>query len=181
MTGPDGGSEIWSRASPYLMTWADFGVLVERLEHAVRGDGFRPDALCCVARGGFVVAGYLALALDVPRLDVVRVRRTIDDGVYAAKQAPQLMDVGVGRSLQADRILIVDDIVGTGATARLVDDHVRTNAATDVRLAALVHNPRSSYQPTYIGCQVDDWIVFPWEPNAGTTVGRSLELPAGRP
>ena len=177
MTELDPGAEIWTRTSPYLMTWSDFGILAERLCQAVRADGFRPDALCCIARGGFVVAGYLALALDVACLDVVRVRRTVDDEVYARKQAPQLWDSGTDRR-GARRILIVDDIVGTGATAQLVDRHLRETSPADIRFAALLHNPRSAYHPGYRALEVDDWVVFPWEATADTTAGRALDLQA---
>ena len=66
---------IWSGAGPYRMTWSDYGVLTDRLTAQIAADGFRPDAICCVARGGLVTAAHLATVLDVERMHVVRVRR----------------------------------------------------------------------------------------------------------
>ena len=165
---------IWSGAGPYRMTWSDFGVLADRLAARIAADGFRPDVVCGVARGGLVPAAHLAIALDVERLHVVRVRRTADDAVYAAKVEARLRVLTPGGLSGARDVLIVDDIVGTGATAALVESHVRSAAAGDVRLAALARNGRSGHRPDYRGVDVDDWVVFPWE--TADAAARPLDL-----
>ncbi|MFH9069081.1 phosphoribosyltransferase [Streptomyces alboflavus] len=156
---------MWSRQGPYLLDWASFGVLVDDLADQVRADGFVPDAVLALARGGLTPAGHLTCALDVPVTHVVRVRRTADDSRYATKNPPVIdsatpLPLGAGR-----RVLVVDDIVGTGETAAVVLGHLAAAgvAADDVRFAAVVRNHQSSYVPEYCAAVIDDWIVFPWE------------------
>ncbi|MGW0330818.1 phosphoribosyltransferase [Streptomyces sp. NPDC003011] len=156
---------MWTRQGPYLLDMATFGQLLEDIADEVRAAGFVPDAVLAVARGGLAAGGYLTCALDVPVMHTVRVRRTADDSRYAAKQRPVVdgsAPVGLG---PGDKVLVVDDIVGTGATADtvlafLADAGV---ARQDVRFAAVVRNHRSGYEPDHCPAVVDDWIVFPWE------------------
>src|SRR5262245_48955374 len=155
------------------MSWDDFGVLMAQLADEVRRDGFDPDVICAVARGGLMPAGFLAAALEVARIEIVRVRRTVDDRVYADKRLATMDRVSGSSMTGGDRVLIVDDVAGTGQTAALVDSYVRGGVA-DVRCAVLAHNPRSSYRPDYRGVEIDDWIVFPWEPVPAGVVGRPL-------
>ncbi|WP_411139202.1 phosphoribosyltransferase [Streptomyces sp. C10] len=156
---------MWTRQGPYLLDMATFGQLVEDIAEEVRAAGFVPDAVLSVARGGLAAGGYLTCALGVPVMHTVRVRRTADDSRYAAKQRP-VVDTSVPLGLGAgDKILVVDDIVGTGATADAVLEFLAASgvAREDVRFAAVVRNHRSGHVPDHCPAVVDDWIVFPWE------------------
>ncbi|WP_328332154.1 MULTISPECIES: phosphoribosyltransferase [unclassified Streptomyces] len=156
---------MWTRQGPYLLDMVTFGQLVEDIADEVRGSGFSPDAVLAVARGGLSAAGYLTCALDVPVMHTIRVRRTADDSRYAAKQRP-VVDTSAPLGLRAgDKVLVVDDIVGTGATAEAVTRFLADAdiPRADVRFAAVVRNHRSGYVPDHCPAVVDDWIVFPWE------------------
>ncbi|PJE97393.1 phosphoribosyltransferase [Streptomyces carminius] len=156
---------MWSRRGPYLLDWGSFGELVGDLAAQVRADGFAPDCVLAVARGGLAAAGALTCILDVPVMHTVRVRRTADDSRYAAKREPVVEASGHSAPLPGDRVLVVDDIVGTGVTADAVAGYLATAGVPDggVRLAALVRNHRSARTPDYCSAVIDDWIVFPWE------------------
>lgn len=175
---------MWTRQGPYELSWEALGAVLGRIADDVRADGFDPGVVLGVARGGLPAASYLACALDVPVLHTVRVRRTRGDSQYAAKQPPRLESGELPGVKPGTKILIVDDIVGTGATAELVREHLATMgvAEPDIRFAALVRNHRSSYRPDYCPAVADDWIVFPWEPGWGRTPGaRPFPLRDGRP
>ncbi|WP_405709700.1 MULTISPECIES: phosphoribosyltransferase [unclassified Streptomyces] len=156
---------MWTRQGPYLLDMATFGQLVEDIADEVRAAGFVPDAVLAVARGGLAAGGYLTCALDVPVMHTVRVRRTADDSRYAAKQRPVVDTSGPLGLAPGDKVLVVDDIVGTGATADAVLEFLDAAGVTpgDVRFAAVVRNHRSGYVPDHCPAVVDDWIVFPWE------------------
>ncbi|WP_055494242.1 phosphoribosyltransferase [Streptomyces sp. TP-A0356] len=164
---------MWTRQGPYELGWSDLGAALDRIAAAVRADGFAPDVVLGVARGGLLAASYLTCALDVPLMRTVRVRRTSDDSQYAAKRPP-LLDQEEGPAPKSGTaVLVVDDIVGTGATADVVRSHLLASgvAAADIRFAALVRNHRSGYVPDYCPAVVDDWVVFPWEQGWGSTPG----------
>ncbi|WP_330460393.1 phosphoribosyltransferase domain-containing protein [Streptomyces sp. NBC_00820] len=163
---------MWSRQGAYELSWHDLGTALDSIARSVRADGFTPDVVLGVARGGLLAASYLTCALDVPQMSLVRVRRTRDDSQYAAKRPPLLEQEGPVPK-PGTAVLVVDDIVGTGATADVVREHLRTAGVTDtdVRFAALVRNHRSGYVPDYCPAVVDDWVVFPWEQGWGRTAG----------
>ena len=48
-----------------VMRWDDLGTGARDLAHAVADDGYRPDMILGIARGGLLVAGALGYALGV--------------------------------------------------------------------------------------------------------------------
>ncbi|MER6010824.1 phosphoribosyltransferase [Streptomyces bluensis] len=169
---------MWTRQGPYELGWDDLRRALDRIAGAVSADGFVPDVVLGVARGGLLAASYLTCALHVPLMRTVRVRRTRDDSRYAAKRPPLLEQEGPAPE-PGTAVLVVDDIVGTGATWDVVRSYLLAAgiAAADVRFAALVRNHRSGYVPDYCPAVADDWVVFPWEQGWGRTPGvRPLPL-----
>ena len=48
-----------------VMSWQDLGDSARELAEQVHRDGYRPDMVLAIARGGLLVAGALAYALGV--------------------------------------------------------------------------------------------------------------------
>ncbi len=55
------------------LSYEQFGVAVRELAQAVADDGYVPDVVLSIARGGVFVAGGLAYALDCKNLHLVNV------------------------------------------------------------------------------------------------------------
>ncbi|MDQ1691604.1 MAG: uncharacterized protein QOD87_1712, partial [Pseudonocardiales bacterium] len=55
------------------LTWSDFGIASRQLAQSIADDGFRPDLILAIARGGLFAAGALGYALDVKNLHVMNV------------------------------------------------------------------------------------------------------------
>ena len=55
------------------MTWDDLGSAVENLASQIHADGFSPDAVLALARGGLPCAGALAYALGVKNMATLNV------------------------------------------------------------------------------------------------------------
>jgi hypothetical protein len=55
------------------LTWELFGTATRELAVAIHADGFRPDVILGIARGGLFVAGALGYALDVKNLHLANV------------------------------------------------------------------------------------------------------------
>jgi hypoxanthine phosphoribosyltransferase len=149
------------------MTWPDLGAAARHLAEAVHGDGFRPDIILAVARGGLLPAAAVAYALGVKNTYTMNVEFYTDvdqrlDVPMVLPPVPELVDVG-----HSD-LLIVDDVADTGATLRVVQRFCEGKVA-HVRTAVLYEKSRSVVKCDYVWRRTDRWITFPWsaEPPVG--------------
>jgi hypoxanthine phosphoribosyltransferase len=141
-------------------------------------------AVIGVAHGGLAPAQALGALLAVPtyRIDA---RHNPTDALYTQASGYVSCDVRrlaavlAGRRL-AGRILLVDDICGTGATFHTLrsalDSYLAAGAT--VHTVALCRNVGAAHNPDLWLWTVDDWVRFPWEPAlpAGVAV-ENLAIP----
>jgi hypoxanthine phosphoribosyltransferase len=143
-----------------ILTWDLFGTAIRELAEQVYADGFRPDLVLAVARGGLFVAGGLGYALDVKNLHVMNVE--FYTGVDERLDMPVMLPpVPEPVDLAGARVLIADDVADTGATLALVKDHCRQHVA-EVRCAVVYEKPKSIVRCEYVWRRTDRWIDFPW-------------------
>lgn len=152
------------------MTWETYRALIADLVSAIRSASYEPTCIVGVARGGLPVATSLAAELKVDNVQVVSVARTVDDRVYAPKERPVLRSRSFER-LDGHRVLVAEDIVGTGETWRFVDALVRAAGAVSCECAALANSVHAAPAPRFAGRLTDEWVVFPWEAAASTKTG----------
>ena len=156
-------------AAREILSWSEFGASTRELAGRVHADGFRPDLILAIARGGLFTAGALGYALDVKNLHVMNVEfyTGIDERLELPVVLPPVPKVV---DLAGARVLIADDVADTGATLRLVKDFCVGHVA-EVRCAVIYEKPRSSVRCEYVWKQTDAWIDFPW--SSEPPVGRS--------
>lgn len=157
----------------------------ESLEAALRliadavAAGGQVDAVVGVAQGGLLPARRVAALLDVPMYQV-HARHNASGEVFlqATGQVECHSDTIPPGALHG-RILIVDDICGTGATLRAVTEALTPAAAPGTALvtAALCRNTGAEEKPDIHIWDVNDWVRFPWEPAPDTDTPRE-QLPA---
>jgi hypoxanthine phosphoribosyltransferase len=142
------------------LTWADFGRACRELAVRIDADGFRPDIILAIARGGLFPAGALGYALDVKNLHVINVE--FYTGVDQRLAMPVVLPpVPKPVDLCGSRVLIADDVADTGATLRLVEDFCADHVA-EVRCAVIYEKSRSIVKCEYVWRRTDLWIDFPW-------------------
>ncbi len=143
-----------------ILTWSGFGDGAVELAKMVVGDGFQPDIVLAIARGGLFVAGSLGYALDVKNLYVMNVEfyTGVDETLDLPVMLPPYLDKV---DLREKRVLVADDVADTGATLKLVHDFCAEEVA-EVRSAVLYEKPRSTITCDYVWRRTDQWIVFPW-------------------
>src|SRR6188472_2092317 len=142
------------------MSWADLGVGSRELAEQVYRDGYRPDIVLAIARGGLLVAGAVSYALDVKNTFTMNVEfyTGIDERLDMPMLLPPVPDlVDLGES----RVLIADDVADTGATLALVKGFCE-GKVSEVRCAVLYEKPRSTVRCEYVWSRTDRWIDFPW-------------------
>ena len=147
-------------AAREVLTWSDFGTASRDLARAVVDDGYRPEIVLGIARGGLVLAGAVAYALDVKNLFSMNVEfyTGVDERLEMPIVLPPVLDVV---DIAGSRVLVVDDVADTGGTLQLVLDFCAGHVA-DVRSAVLYGKSRSTVAPEYVWRRTEDWIEFPW-------------------
>jgi uncharacterized protein len=153
-----------------LMTWQDLGDGSQALAELVHADGYRPDIVLAIARGGLLVAGALGYALDVKNTFTMNVEfyTGVDERLEMPMLLPPVPDLV---DFAEQRVLIADDVADTGATLALVKDFCEGKVG-EVRCAVLYEKPRSTVNCEYVWRRTDRWIVFPW--SAREPVGAAL-------
>ncbi|MEV4706741.1 phosphoribosyltransferase family protein [Actinoplanes sp. NPDC049316] len=159
--------------TPIVLSWPDVAKTVDTIAGQVRDYGL-PDVLVGVLRGGLVPAVLLSHQLGVRELRAVEVVHTLDDSVNADKSGtPQVVNPATLGDLTGMDVLLVDDIAGSGDTLVCTVGLLHAAGAKRVRSAVLTVNranwhrrQRPADVVTYLGHQVDSWVIFPWEASA---------------
>jgi hypoxanthine phosphoribosyltransferase len=142
------------------LTWAGFGDASRELARAIADDGFRPDIILAIARGGLFVAGALGYALSVKNLHLMNVE--FYNGVGSTLDMPVMLPpVPSAVDFSEKRVLIADDVADTGKTLELVQGFVADHVA-EVRSAVVYQKPGSLVKCDYVWKQTEAWINFPW-------------------
>jgi uncharacterized protein len=142
------------------LSWPDFGEGSRRLAQLVLDDGYEPDIILAVARGGLLPAAAVAYALDVKNLFTLNVEfyTGVDQRLDFPVMLPPLLDAV---DLKGASVLVADDVADTGATLQLVKDFCAEHVH-DVRFAVLYEKPRSMVRCEYVWRRTERWIDFPW-------------------
>jgi len=143
-----------------VLDWELFGTATRELAQAVVDDGFVPDIVIAVARGGLPPGGAIAYALGTKAVGTLNVEfyTGVDERLPDPVLLPPLLDTA---SMEGLRALVVDDVADTGETLALVQRLMEQHCA-EARTAVLYAKPRSIIDPDYVWRRTDCWITFPW-------------------
>src|SRR5437764_1637479 len=130
------------------MSWQELGDGTRELAAQVHADRYRPDIVLAVARGGLLVAGALAYALDVKNTYTMNVE--FYTGIEERLPVPMILPpVPELVDLDEARVLIADDVADTGHTLALVKGFCAGKVA-EVRAAVLYEKERSIVSCEYV-------------------------------
>jgi hypoxanthine phosphoribosyltransferase len=140
--------------------WEELGVGARDLALRVVNDGYRPDMVLSIARGGMLLGAALGYALGVKNTFTMNVEYYT--GVDTRLEMPMLLPpVPDLVDFSDTRVLIADDVADTGATLALVKEFC-TGKVAEARCAVLYEKPQSSIRCEYVWRRTDSWITFPW-------------------
>jgi hypoxanthine phosphoribosyltransferase len=143
-----------------ILTYEQFGIAARELARSIAADGFRPDAIVAIARGGLTLAGALGYALDVKMLGSLNVE--FYTGVEERLEAPIVLPPTLDQaSLAGKSLLLVDDVADSGRTLALVLKLLEEGGG-EVRTVCLYAKPGTVQEPDYVWRRTDRWIMFPW-------------------
>jgi hypoxanthine phosphoribosyltransferase len=146
-----------------LLTWDDVDKLMDVLLPQLKGPF---DALLMITRGGIVPGGIISEALDIKVVLTAAVDFPLDIAPAKLMAWPEFLQFPDERLLAGRRVLLVDDVWGSGRTITAVKNRVEA-AGGFPELCVLHYNPTRTLftkaWPTYYAAVTDARIVYPWE------------------
>jgi hypoxanthine phosphoribosyltransferase len=150
-----------------ILTYELFGIAARELAQTIADDGFRPDAIVAIARGGLPLAGALGYALDVKMLGSLNVE--FYTGVEERLDEPIVLPPTLDQAaLAGKRVLLADDVADSGRTLALVLRLLQSGGG-EVRTVCLYAKPGTVIEPHYVWRHTDRWIMFPWSSQGAVT------------
>ncbi len=146
-----------TRKGIHPISWEDFHGICKALALAV--SRFQPEIILAIGRGGYYPGTLLSHMLQV-ELYPVRVSRRVNDVVKY--QRPQWL-VEPPSVVAGHRVLIVDEICGSGDTITMVKQKVETLGATAIKSAMMYAHTWGVDVPDYIGLITDALLLNPWD------------------
>jgi hypoxanthine phosphoribosyltransferase len=143
-----------------ILGWDLFGSASRELAQLVADDGYIPEMILSIARGGLLVGGALGYALGVKNVYTMNVEfyTGVDERLEVPRILPPAPDFV---DLEDARILIADDVADTGHTLESVEEFCAGKVG-EVRVAVLYEKSRSRVKSDYVWRRTDRWIDFPW-------------------
>lgn len=112
-------------------------------------DGFKPDVVIGLVRGGAVPANLISQFLDIP--------------CYMVNKDEDTHILPDGKN-----ILVIDDINDTGKAMTDISNYLSHEYEANFKYATLISNIASSFEVDFFSIEInkieeDVWVVFPWE------------------
>lgn len=119
-----------------------------------------------ISRGGLFPGLFLSHQLELPNLEIVKARITTSELADSIKfSLPQIGSFTF--DIVGKKVLLIDDIVGSGTTISLVNDLLMQGGAAQIIPAAMLQNVSNASDRVpknlLIGNIVTRWVIFPWE------------------
>ena len=143
-----------------ILSWELFGNASRELATMIAEDGFEPEMILSIARGGLLIGGALGYALAVKNTYTMNVEfyTGVDERLEVPRILPPAPDFV---DLAEAKLLIVDDVADTGHTRNSVHEFCAGKVG-EVRTAVIYEKPHSVVQCDYVWRRTDLWINFPW-------------------
>lgn len=145
-----------------------------KLGHQIFDDGFRPDYIVGIWRGGTPVGIAVQELLEYRGApsDHISIRTSSYTGIE--QQADEIRVHGlhyiVENANADDSLLIIDDVFDTGrsvdAVIKAIHTQSRANTPAVIRVATVYYKPtkrKVDITPDYYVHETDKWLVFPHE------------------
>ncbi len=144
----------------YIASWKDIDEWAEPGAMEILNEGWKPDVVVGVARGGWVAARIYCDYLGIKDLVSVKVEHW---GITATPDGKARLKYGTSYPMKGKRVLIIDDISDTGESLTLVKRYVESQEPREAKVATLLTIKGSKFKPDYYGTEIEwAWIVFPW-------------------
>ncbi|MFC3095233.1 hypoxanthine phosphoribosyltransferase [Alteromonas sediminis] len=145
-----------------------------RLANKVYEDGFRPDFIVGIWRGGAPIGIAVQEYFDFKGVetDHIAVRTSSYYGIGQQSKTIKVHGLHylIENANSEDSLLIVDDVFDSGRSVEALIEHIkklsRLNTPSDIRIACPWYKPannKTNLTPHYYVQESEEWLVFPHE------------------
>lgn len=150
-------------------SWEEIQQSCVEIAWKTKTDGFKPDIIVGVARGGWIPARLIADILGIGNLTSLGISFYSD--IATTEKKPTITQP-ISTTIKDKVTLMVDDVADTGQSLKVGRDHVVGLLPRRLKIATIYKKPWSIITPDYYTSESDAWIIFPWEQAEST---RSLK------
>jgi hypoxanthine phosphoribosyltransferase len=148
------------------VTWGEYHRAIESLVLMVYQSGWQFDLVLCLARGGLRPGDVFSRIFDVPL--AILSTSSYREAAGTTQGMLNIADhITMTSGALAGRVLLVDDLVDSGATLEKVQRHLQDNfsAVTEVKSAVIWCKACSSVRPDFYleYLKTSPWIHQPFE------------------
>jgi uncharacterized protein len=146
-----------TRKGTQPISWEDFHSICRGL--ALAASKFDPQVILGIARGGLYAGTLISHLLRKDFYAIYLTRRHLDQKV---REVPkwQVRPPDLVRGL---RVLVVDEISGSGETLRMAKEELEHMGVEMVRCAVMYAHTSGVETPEYIGLISDALLINPWD------------------
>jgi hypoxanthine phosphoribosyltransferase len=164
-----------------VLSWHDVDKLID---HLIPQFEREYDSIVIITRGGIIPGGMLAESMGITHVLTAAVDfpNEIERERSKLFAWPKFIQFPADDKLEGYRILIVDDVWGSGRTITSVKN--RVSAAGGLPSTCVLHfNPNrnifGSARPDYYAAITDAYIIYPWEIDRGPDQVTGMALGQG--
>lgn len=147
---------------PYLSE-AEILKQVDRVAHEIVDslDGDKAPLFVCVLNGAFVFASDLFRACNLPEAEITFIRFKSYEGTSSTGVVNEVM--GLAEDIDGRDVIIIEDIVDTGVTAKALRAELAKHHPKSVKMATLLFKPKSlttGQKPEFVGFEIPSKFIL---------------------
>lgn len=146
------------------LSWDDIQRLSEKVTEKITSNGFIPDLVVAISRGGFDPARIICDQLLIKRLASIQIEYYT--GINETNAIPKIV-FPLNADIKDLKVLVVDDVSDSGKSLLYAKEYLEELEPAEVKSATLHYKPWSKYRPDYYAQEVNTWIIYPWEMKEG--------------
>lgn len=138
----------------FYINWEEFHIAVKQLCKKIKESGVY-DKIVAISRGGLIPAGIIAYELNIRNTEVINAVSYDGNTQRSEEDSHFFGSIGIIN----DKTLIVDDLVDTGRTFRIL----RRNFPEAKYISVYTKAKGKADVDLYATEIPEKWIVFPWD------------------
>lgn len=138
------------------MEWKDFNESIKELGNLINNNGYKPDIIIALARGGWVPTRYLSDLLHTKNIGSIGIK-------YEDETRTKLITYSKPSiPIECKKILLVEDMLESGKSIKWAYEYY-SNQGYDVKTACLFIMKNTEFISDFYIKTIDEKIRFPWE------------------